>query len=140
MPGDDSAAGLLVGVAQLSDVVAKPCLDISWFVEPTLEQFLDSRLGSGAAERGEKGVPLGCDLRVGRQAVHVDQTFRLRERLFVERRNSCGKCVDEGVEFGVGQGAVDVSVEFRQLTADIVGTEQTSKARPRPIRRGSRAT
>jgi hypothetical protein len=46
-------------------------------VKAALEQLLDSGLGFRTPERREEGVPLGCDLVVGRQAVHVDQMLGL---------------------------------------------------------------
>src|SRR4051794_2255076 len=99
MVPDDAVA--LLRNPELSDVEPEPRLDISRFVKTALKQRLNSRLRRGAPQRGEERVPLGRDLRVGRQTVQVDQALGLRDGLLVEGRNPRGECVNERVEFGV---------------------------------------
>src|SRR6516225_6696908 len=91
---------------ELSDVISKPGFHVSRFVKPTLKQLSNARLGRVASHRGEKRVPLGRDLRVGRQAVQVDQTLCLCDGVLVEGRNSRGKRVHKRVEFSVWQRAI----------------------------------
>src|SRR6516225_6053050 len=93
---------------ELSDVISKPGFYVSRFVKPTLKQLSNSRLGRGASHRGEKRVPLGRDLRVGRQAVQVDQALGLCDCVFVEGGNSHSNRVNKRVEFSVRQRAIDV--------------------------------
>ena len=82
-------------------MVAQSGFDVPRFVKATLKQQLNSGLGCGTSQRGEKRIPLGRDLRIGRQTVHVDQSLRLGDRLLVERRDPRGESVNEPVEFGV---------------------------------------
>jgi len=91
----------LFGGPELSNVISKPGFYVSRFVKTALKQHSKSRLGRGAPQRGEERVPLGRDLRVGRQTVQVDQALRFCDRLFVERRNPHSKGVNKRVELGV---------------------------------------
>ncbi len=105
-------------------MVAEPGFDVARFVESPLEELLDARLSGRPLQGGEERIPFGDDLRVGRQAVHVDQPLRLSEGLFVERRDSRGERVDEVVQFRVGEGPVDVPVALGEVAVDIVGAQQ----------------
>src|SRR6516225_11354640 len=110
------------GEPELSDVVSKPAFYVSRAVKATRKQFLKAYLGRGASHRGEKCVPLGRDLRVGRQTVQVDQALCLCDCVLVEGRNSRGKRVNKPVEFSGWQRAIDVAISLRQLAADVVGS------------------
>src|SRR5258706_5944975 len=91
----------LFGGPELSNVISKPGFYISRFVKTALKQHSNSRLSRRSPQRGEERVPLGRDLRVGRQTVQVDQALGFCDGLLVERRNPRSKCVNKRVEFGV---------------------------------------
>src|SRR5262245_54525707 len=74
--------------AELAHVVSEPIFNVARLVEPTLQQFLDSRLAGGALNRGNTSVPLGSNFCVGRQARKIDEIFRFSDGLFVERSNA----------------------------------------------------
>src|SRR6266446_2568683 len=57
----------LFGGPELSNVISKPGFYISRFLKTALKQHSNSRLSRGSPQRGEERVPLGRDLRVGRE-------------------------------------------------------------------------
>jgi hypothetical protein len=91
-------------------VITEPGLHVARLVKPLLEQLLNALLCRGTPECGQESVPLRCDLSVGRQAVQVDQSFRLGDRLLVERRDPGGERIDERVELTIVQRSIDVAV------------------------------
>src|SRR6266436_3704040 len=74
--------------AELTHVVSEPIFNVAWLVEATLHQFFDSRLGSGALNRGKTRVPLGGNFCVGREARNVGKVFRFSDGLLIERCNA----------------------------------------------------
>ncbi len=75
----------LVGAAELSDVVPETSLYVARFVKTALEERSNPVLGGGSPQSRDERVPLGRDLCVGGQTVQVNQAFRLRDGLPVER-------------------------------------------------------
>src|SRR5882724_8084765 len=110
--------------AEPADVVSQPIFNIAWPVEATLYQFIDSRLGSGALNRGKTCVPLGGNFCVGREARNIDKVFRFRDGLFVERSNAYRQRVDKSIELRVRQSAVDVAIKLGEIASNIVRAEQ----------------
>src|SRR5258705_9574460 len=104
--------------AELTHVVSQPIFNVAWLVEATLHQFIDSRLGSGALNRGKTCVPLGGNFCVGREARNIDEVFRFRNGLFVERSNAHRQRVDKSIEFGVWQSPVDVAIKLGEIASD----------------------
>ena len=78
--------------------MAQPGFDIPGLMEAAVEE-LRMRACVRALQGGDEGIPFGRDVGVGRQAVDVDQAFRLGQRLLVERRNPPRQGVDERDEF-----------------------------------------
>ena len=50
--------------AELTHVVAKAILDITWLVKAVLHQGRDPAPAGRAAKGGSEGVPLRCDIRI----------------------------------------------------------------------------
>src|SRR5262249_59589990 len=88
---------------ELTHVVSQPVFDVARFVEATIHQCLEPRLGSWARNRGHACLPLGSDFRIGRQACDIDQVFGLRDGLFVERSNPHRPRANELIELSLEQ-------------------------------------
>ena len=77
-------------------------------------------------------VPLGGDLRVGRQTVQVHQPLCLSDCLLIERRNPCGKSVHKRVEFGNGWTMLGIGASksggYQNAPALLPGSSQLRKA------------
>src|SRR6476619_5703260 len=110
--------------AEPPQVVSQPIFNVAWLVEATLHQFIDSRLGSGALNRGKTCVPLGGNFCVGWEARNIDKVFRFSDGLFVERSNAHRQRVDKSIEFGVRQSTIDVAIKLGELASNIVCAEQ----------------
>jgi len=57
------------------NVVSKPSLNVSWLVKASFKQSTDSFLRRSAPKHSDEGVPLRHDFLVGRQTIHVNQSF-----------------------------------------------------------------
>src|ERR1700722_1398967 len=93
-------------------------------METTLYQRLDPLLAGWAYQRGDKCVPLRLDFCKGRQARDINQPLDIRDRLLVERSNPHCERIDEAIELGVRERAINVAVRFGEVAMDVVGTEQ----------------
>src|SRR3954471_10847863 len=107
-----------------TDMMSKSVLDVPRTMEAARHQRLDPGLRGGPSKRGDEGVPLRCYLSIRRQACRVNQALGVCDGLLVERGNPHRQSIDEALEFGVGKGAVDVSVALGEVAADIIGAEQ----------------
>ena len=93
----------------LAQVVSEAIFDIPRLVEAARHQRFDPILGGRSPERSDARIPPGTELDVRRQA-GVDEALGVSDRPFVELGDPGRERLYERVQFGVGQGAIDVAV------------------------------
>ena len=86
-------------------------------MKASVHQFPKALAGGGASQGVYEGVPLKFDFRIGGQACDIDQPFGFSEGSLIKRRNARGETVHKRIELRVRQGAVHISVLFRQVGA-----------------------
>src|SRR5262245_18259524 len=79
---------LLWLATDLADVMTQTIFHMTRLVKSLFYQFLDPTLGGWPHNRGEAHLPLRCDLKVGRQAVHIDKALGLPDRPLIEGCNA----------------------------------------------------
>src|SRR4051812_6951141 len=87
----------------------KPVFNIAGVLESAFGQSLDAILSRWPAQRGDARVPTGSKFDVRRQT-GVHQPLRLGDRPLVEAGDAGRQCIHISVEFGVRQGAIDVTI------------------------------
>src|SRR5579859_6562625 len=108
---------------KLAQIVSEPIFDIAWLVEAALHQCSDSILCGRSTERSDARVPPGAELDIRRQA-GVDEALGLGDRPFVELGDPCRERLNERIKFGVGQGAINVTVSLRLICSDVFRTQE----------------
>ena len=120
-----SGAGLARDLAQ---VVSEAIFDIARLVEATRHERLDPVLGGGSPERSDARIPTRAQLDVRRQA-GVDEALGVGDRPFVEPGDPGRERIDERLQFGVGQRAIDVAVGLGPTALMSSELKSTSRAR-----------
>lgn len=96
------ADGHLGVKTESTNIVPESVFHISRRMKTLIKKGTKSLLGRGTPERSGKGFPLGHNLCVGRQTIHVNHPLRLRYCLLVKRRYPFGESINECVELIVG--------------------------------------
>src|SRR5437588_7092018 len=120
MYGRKSVARVCLSATETPKIGSKLVLRVTWLMKSLCHQFFDLPLRGRAADRGHAGFPTGSDLYVRRQAACIDEALGIGDRPFVERRDANRQCVDEAVEFDVGQRSVHITIGFGQIAPDIM--------------------
>src|SRR5277367_2338037 len=117
-------ASLWAGLPRdLAQVVSEPIFDIPWFLEAAICQRLDPILRGRSPQRSDAGVPSSAELDIRRQT-GVYETLSLSDRPFIKFGDSGCERLYEGVEFGIGQGAIYVAVCLCLFSPDVFRAEE----------------
>src|SRR5688500_9952874 len=104
--------------------MAESVFRVAGFVKAAVHQFLNSCLRAWALKGRNERIPFGRDVRIGGETGQVDEMLRIAKRLLVKGRNPLRKGVNESIQVGVGQGAIHVAVELREVRAYVIRAHQ----------------
>ena len=107
----------------LAQVVSEPILDVARLVEAVRYKRFDPILGGGSPERSDACIPSGAEFDVRRQA-GVDEALGVGDRPLVEPGDPGRERLDERVQIGIGQGAIDVAVGLGLVSPDVFRAQQ----------------
>src|SRR3954468_13269377 len=110
--------------AHLSHVESESIFRVSGFLEPVLQEGLDSLLRRRSPDGGHARVPAGSDLDVGRQAGFVDEVLGVGDGPLVERGDPGCESVDEVVQLAIRQRAVHVAEALGIGASDVVCAQE----------------
>src|ERR1700729_4043202 len=98
--------------------------DLASLLEPKRNQSSESRASARLHDKLSERIPSWLNFLVVWQACQIDETLRRRDGFAVERRNAPGKFINEAVEFGIRKRPIDVTISLRQVTVDVICSQQ----------------
>src|SRR5882757_6971838 len=107
----------------MRDVVPESKLEVAWLSDATIAQYGSALPSAVPAEGLEEEILRGLQVGGIRKSRSVDDRLGGGQRLAVERDDASDEVLDECVEIGVWNRAVDPTVTPRRLCIVVVPTQ-----------------